>query len=914
MRHEATCPARLSVLLKELEGLPDRGQKQNRRTLRRDFLCGFREAAVYQSEVSRCTIRDMSALARTGLTLLALFLVSHVSGQVALYPLPDEPVVSYPAARTGGNYMHNYYLPPPGTGSPWWVSWSPDGTWLAFSLQGSLWKIRVGESVAYELVRGSEYLSSPEWSPDGRWIVYTAETDGKFIHLRLLNLETGQSHPLTTGEHLNLDPAWSPDGSRLAFVSTRPNGYFNIFVMEIQDGQPGPIIQLTRDHPYGKERLYFGNHDLHIQPTWSPDGREIIFVSNRDIPLGSGALWRMPAVPFGIDQARRIHKEETLYRARPHWSPDGKRILYSSHLGGQFNNLFVLPAGGGEPYKMTFGEWDSFHPRWSPDGEWIAFLSNQEGLPQLRLLKSWGGVEKKVEIRSLRWLEPMGQVQVRVVDAETDQTVGARVYASASDGKSYVPHGSYHRLGRLARHFFHTEGTVTLEVPPGELVLEVMRGFEYLPVRRTVQVVAGEVVPLRVQLRRIAHLRAQGWYSGSNHVHMNYGGNLHNTPENLIFMAEAEDLDVVGELIANKDNRILDYQYFTGGLHPLSSETRLLYFNEEYRPPFYGHISLINLTRHLISPFTTGYEGTAIESLYPSNTDIFRLAREQGALGAYVHPFAGNQDPLEGVLGVAKGFPVDVALGTVDYHELMSRANWAGYQVWHHVLNNGFKVPAVGGEDSISDLHRTAIIGQDRVYAHLGERLSWEKWLDAIRSGRSFVTNGPLLDLQVERKMPGEELHLPPKGGRIRVRGRVRSIVPLEHAELVIQGKPLALDAGSLRHLSESGAQLEFERELEIRQSSWITLQVYGSGARHPIDDGFPQATTNPVWVYVGDEPIRSSESADYFIRWIEKLTAMAEADPGWRSEKEKAHVLGQFQEGAQVYRRLKEEAMALGR
>ena len=72
---------------------------------------------------------------------------------------------------------------------------------------------------------------------------------------------------------------------------------------------------------------------------------------------------------------------------------------------------------------------------------------------------------------------------------------------------------------------------------------------------------------------------------------------------------------------------------------------------------FYGHISLFNLKEHLISPFTTGYEGTAIESLYPSNTDIFRLARQQGAIGAYVHPFGGERDPIEAGLGGAKGSP-----------------------------------------------------------------------------------------------------------------------------------------------------------------------------------------------------------------------------------------------------------------
>ena len=557
---------------------------------------------------------------------------SGQTGKAATDHFPDLPSL-YPRARTGRNYMHNFYLPPAGTSSPWWPSWSPDGQSLVFSMQGSLWRIRIGDTAISEIAYSSEYLSSPESSPDGRWIAYTSD-NGKAINLRLLDLRTGRSTSLTRGEHINVDPAWSPDGSRLAFVSTRPNGYFNILIMEIKEGKAGTTIRLTRDHRYGKDRLYFGDYDLHIAPTWSPDGREIIFVSNRGIPLGSGAIWRMPAVANGIDQAHRIHKEETLYRTRPHWSHDGKRIVYSSHLGGQFNNLFVLPVDGGEPYKLTFGEWDSFHPRWSPDGEWIAYICNQEGLPQLRLLKTYGGLEQKVIIKSKRWARPMGQVQVRIVDSSTGQPLPARIYAKASDGKTYVPDDAYHRVGRLKEHFFHSEGAFVLEVPEGELVLEAMLGFEYHPTSQRLEVKADRMLSTTIRLQRMTDMAAEGWYSGSNHVHMNYGGNLHNTPENLIFMAKAEDLDVVVELIANKDNRILDYQHFTGRLHPLSSERILLFFNQEYRPPFYGHVSLINLSDHLISPFTTGYEGTAIESLYPSNTDMFRLGPQAGSSGS----------------------------------------------------------------------------------------------------------------------------------------------------------------------------------------------------------------------------------------------------------------------------------------
>ena len=105
----------------------------------------------------------------------------------------------------------------------------------------------------------------------------------------------------------------------------------------------------------------------------------------------------------------------------------------------------------------------------------------------------------------------------------------------------------------------------------------------------------------------MADMAAEGWYKGSTHVHMNYAGNLHNSLDNLKAMSAAEDQDVVLEQIANKDNRILDYQYFVpgGGPHPVSEPDRLVVVGQEYRPPFYGHVYMFGLRDHLISPFTT---------------------------------------------------------------------------------------------------------------------------------------------------------------------------------------------------------------------------------------------------------------------------------------------------------------------
>jgi TolB protein len=378
-------------------------------------------------------------------------------------------------------------------------------------------------------------------------------------------------------------------------------------------------------------------------------------------------------------------------------------------------------------------------------------------------------------------------------------------------------------------------------------------------------------------------------------------------------MAKAEDMGMTSLQIANKDNRILDYQHYTPGqsLHPLSKGDYVMHVGQEYRPPFYGHISLFNLTKNLISPFVTGYEGTGIGSLYPSNTDIFRYAKQQGGIGAYVHPFNGDTDPLDGTLGTAKGFPVDVALGSLSYHELWAQsAGDAVLTVWYHTLNTGFRVPVTGGEDSISSLHRVELVGVSRGYFLLGDQpLTWENWMTAMLAGKGFVTNGPLLEFSANGAGMGEELPLPAAGGSVTFKGTLNSIAGLERFELVSNGQvvhtiPLTGDQRSA----------SFELPLDIKASGWYSLRAIGRALTFPIENSRPMAVTNPIFVTVGTQPIRSKASADYFVKWIDKLTAMASADRGWRSDKEKAHVLGQFTEARNIYLARGKEALAAGR
>lgn len=249
-----------------------------------------------------------------------------------------------------------------------------------------------------------------------------------------------------------------------------------------------------------------------LSPTFSPDGKAILFVSKREpasgaVVTGSGWLWRMP--PTG-GEPTLVHAEETLYQARPVISPDGSRIAYSSSRRGKYR-IAILPVSGGEPIFITNGHADAFMPAWSPDSARVAFADNSDGgRTALWVVGANGGVPRRVEIRARRYGYQVGRVKVTIANPTGD--TAARVYIRASNGKAYFPTASFHREQSATRdHYTHVEGEFEVTLSVGTATIEATKGFEYLPVEATVDVRPGETNRFIIQLRsQPGHRRCAG--------------------------------------------------------------------------------------------------------------------------------------------------------------------------------------------------------------------------------------------------------------------------------------------------------------------------------------------------------------------------------------------------------------------
>jgi Tol biopolymer transport system component len=809
---------------------------------------------------------------------------------------------------------HNYYYRemylPQATSGPSSVAWLPDGKSLIYSMQGSLWRQRIGDSTAEQLTSGPGYAYQPDCSPDGSRVVF-ARYDGNQMSLEVLDLTTLVSTPLVADGAVNVEPRWSPDGSRIAYVSTAFEGRFHVFVVPVPTAQPPNRLiapsptRLTDDHDSGLPRYYYSRYDHYLSPTWSPDGRELILVSNRGKIWGTGGMWRMEAKPGA--EPRPVHDEETTWRMRPDWALDGRRVVYASYLGRPWHQLWLTTADGGDPVPLTFGDFDATDPRWSPDGRRIAYISNEGGNTSLRVLEIPGGRRIRVEALRRNYRERMTPLRVVVTDGATGKPLPARVSVTGADGRSFAPDDAWRHADdafdrkerALEVGYFHTAGTSTLMVPSGIVTVEVTHGPDYRVDRRRVRAEGNAPVPLTVRLPRL--LALPGWTAGDLHVHMNYGGHYRATPATLAFQARAEGLNVVENLIVNKEDRIPDVGYFTGKPDPVSTPDLLLLHDQEFHTSWWGHGGVLGLTDHLLLPDYSGYAGTPVQSLFPDNATVADEVHAQHGLFGYVHPFDSDPDPADTTTPLTNELPVDVALGKVDYYEVVGFSDHlATARVWFRLLNCGFRLPAGAGTDAMTNYASLrGPVGMNRVYVQSPVPLDRARWYAALRAGKSFATNGPLVQLSIGQVGIGGDLTLPEGSHRLHVKVALRSNVAIDHLELVGNGVPVARIP-----LPADRTSLDTTVTLDVSRSSWFVLRAYSDRAIEPVLDIYPYGSTSPIYVTVGGKPVRSRADAEYFLRWLDRLEAAATAHQGWNTTEEKREVLGRIQEARAEFER----------
>ena len=812
-------------------------------------------------------------------------------------------------------YFREMYLPQLTTG-PSAAAWSPDSQSLVYSMAGSLWRQELGSTKAEQLTAGPGYDYQPDWASNGdqRWVVF-ARYDHDAVELWSLDVRDGKTRKLTSGGAVNLEPRFSPDGKRLAFVSTSYKGHFHVFVGRFENGLLSDVRQLTPENVSSLPRYYYSKVDHEISPVWTRDGLEILFVSNRGHIHGTGGFWRIKAEP-GAEAADvhydEIHYEETNWKARPDFSPDGKRMVYASYLGQSWHQLWVIPAAGGDAFPISYGAYDNVSPRWSPDGSKIAFVSNRNGNTSLWVQTIPGGAQTEVVSRERKYLNPMGRISLRVVD-ELGKAVAARVFVTAADGLAYAPDNawmhaddSFDRSERpFEAHYFDTPGVSEIIAPAGDVEVDVMRGFENHFERRKVEVKADSTTQLAVRLVPlfVAVDEWPNWVSGDVHTHMNYAGTYRNTPEHLVEQAAAENLAIVEDLVVNKEQRIPDLAYFSPQMDAASTADHLLLHGQEYHTSYWGHLGLLNLAHNFILPGYAAYPNTAAASLYPANANIADMAHAQGALVGYVHPFDSVPDPAKDESLTAE-LPVDVALGKADYIEVVGFSDHKSTaEVWYKLLNCGFRLPTAAGTDFMGNYASLrGPVGLNRVYAEVPwGPLKIEPWLASIKAGRTFATNGPLLYFSLGGQGAGGDVRLEKKQD-VHFSAELFSMVPVDHLQVVCNGKvarELAMES------DRSSARVDGSLPLEA--SGWCVLRAFSDKAQYPILDLYPYATTSPVYVSVAGAPVRNAADAAYFVAWINRLISGARNDTSWNTEVEKESVLSILEEARTKYARLAE-------
>ncbi len=488
--------------------------------------------------------------------------------------------------------------------------------------------------------------------------------------------------------------------------------------------------------------------------------------------------------------------------------------------------------------------------------------------------------------------KPAAKVTLRVLDFDDRPTTGSflirdtagRVYPSQA--KRLAPDFAFHP------QIYRANGESVL-LPPGRYTFEYGRGPEY---RRKSQTVTVETKPIEIafRLERWIDPAKMGWYSGDHHIHA--AGCAHYEkptegvfPQDMMRHILGEDLKV-GSVLSWGPSWYFQKTFFEGKDHALSTKENLMRYDVEvsgFPSSHTGHICLLGLREQ-------DYPGTKRIEDWPSwGIPVFRWAKAQNAVTGFAHSGWGLQLKQEKLLtdeippfdGIgANEFIVGVTENLVDFISTVDTPYAWELNIWYHTLNVGYR-PRISGETDFPCIYGDKV-GLGRSYVRQRKALDYRDWVDGIREGRNYASDGKshLIDFKVDGVEMGSSDVKLSAPGKIRITANVGALLdekpnesvrskpydqkpywdlersrigdsPKVPLELVVNGKSVARQEfvadGTLRPLSFDYA---------VDKSSWIALRI------------LPSSHTNPVFVIVGDKPIRASrKSAEWCLKSVDQ-------------------------------------------
>lgn len=486
-------------------------------------------------------------------------------------------------------------------------------------------------------------------------------------------------------------------------------------------------------------------------------------------------------------------------------------------------------------------------------------------------------------------------VHLRINDAATSLPTPVRLRISGPDGDQYAPLGrvidfatgrnedvgGQLKLGQ--ERWYAIDGACEIRLPANvPLRVQALKGPEFVPLDETVTLGPGQMA-MRFSVSRWSDLAEDGWIAGDSRCHFL-------PPHSAALEGAAEGLAVVNLLasvqpLPSQDGTayttVPNLLAFSGQEPALEAHGCVVAVNTLNTHPMLGRVGLLHSHRP-VYPLTFGG---------PDETDDWSLCdwcdqgRRKHGLAVWVDAFRGNAGLVGGEALAA------LVLGKIDAMEFDARPRPQPLVPWlYRLWNAGLPAPIVGG--SGKDSNRVPL-GAMRTYAQVrvGEEGQNARWVEAVRAGRTFVTNGPILTLAASGHGPGSIQDFPTDAGPIRVLATARSPHPFEKLELVADGRVIA----SASPIHGSGLYTATLNLIHTPTGGgWLAARCW-SGSPSMLDPGSPSfAHTSPNWFRPPDGtiPVRA-EALPPIREAMQKSREWVEQYGRFSSEKRKQQLLG---------------------